>query len=146
MKLVSMGVGNTGTAGQGILRCFGVDDKLFRDAVEDASIPSGTDTVKLLFLRLDEEKFFLSPAAALVPKRAGEPGMDGKLWSLSAEVTLASAEAVDEAISVESDPGKGEEPLRLLGRLAEDWATFKLCEFRWCSATAEVDFGGSGTG
>lgn len=115
MKLDSIGVGKTGTAGEGIRRCFGVEDKLLRDAVEDASIPSGTVTVKLLFLRLDEEKFFLSPVAALVPKRAGEPGIEGTLWSLSAEVTLVSADAVDEATSVESEPGKGEEPLRLLG-------------------------------
>lgn len=115
MKLVSMGVGKIGTAGEGIRLCFGVEDKLLRDAVEDASMPSGTVTVKLLFLRLEEEKFFLSPVAALVPKRAGDPGMDGTLWSLSAEVILVRADAVDEVTSVESDPGKGEEPFRLLG-------------------------------
>ena len=79
MKLVSMGVGKIGTAGEGIARCFGVDDKLLRDAVEDASTLSGTDNVKFLFRKLEEEKFFLRPVAALVPKRAGEPGVDCRL-------------------------------------------------------------------
>lgn len=98
MKLTSMGVGKTGTAGEGTLCCFGVrvEDILLREAFDDASCVSGTTTVKFLFLRLDVEKFFLSPVAALLAKRAGEPGIDGTLLSLSAEVTLVRAEAVDE--------------------------------------------------
>lgn len=122
MKLVSRGVGNTGMAGDGTFRCFGVDDILLRDAFEALSIGSGTDTVRLLFLRLDEEKFFLRPVAALAPKRAGELGMDGTLLSLSPEVTFESAEAVDEAISADSGPGIGEDPLRPLRKVAEGGA------------------------
>ena len=117
MKLVSRGVGKTGTAGEGTRRCFGVDDMLLREALEAVSKVSGTETVKLLFFKLDDEKFFRKPVAAL-PKRAGEPGIDGALLSLSAEVTLVSADAVDEATSVESDPGNGDEPFRLIGRVA----------------------------
>lgn len=91
-----MGVGRTGTAGEGTLCCFGVDDKLLTEAFDDASCVSGTMTLKFLFRKLDEEKFFRSPVAALPGKRAGDPGMDGTLVSLSAEVTLVRAEAVDE--------------------------------------------------
>ena len=101
MKLVSIGVGSTGTAGDGIFRCFGVDDMLLRDAFDALSMVSGTETVRLCFLKLEDEKFFLSPVAALVPKRAGDGGIDGMLLSLSAEVTFVNPEAVDEATSVE---------------------------------------------
>ena len=96
MKLASNGVGKTGTAGEGTLCCFGVEDKLLIEAFDDPSCVSGTTTVKFLFCRLDEEKFFLSPVAALVANRAGDPGIEGTLVSLSAEVTLVRAEAVDE--------------------------------------------------
>ena len=96
IKLASMGVGITGTAGEGTLCCFGVDDILLRDAFDDASWASGTMTVKLLFRRLDDEKFFLSPVADLLAKRAGDPGIEGTLLSLSADVTRVRAEAVDE--------------------------------------------------
>ncbi len=69
------------------MRCFGVEDILLREVLDALSRGSGTETVRWLFLRLDEEKFFLRPVAALVPKRAGEPGIDGALISLSADVT-----------------------------------------------------------
>ena len=46
MKDVSKGVGRVGTAGEGILGCFGVEDKLLRDALEALSKGSGTETVR----------------------------------------------------------------------------------------------------
>lgn len=147
MKLASMGIGRTGTAGEGTLRLFGVKVLPLWGAIGDVSAPSGTKTVKLLFLKLDEEKFFLRPVAALVPKRAGDPGT---LLSLSAEVTFVSAEAVDEAMSVVSDPGKGEEPFRLLGRLLGrrpgDGTGLKarLGRICWFSCRIRAEWGGSG--
>lgn len=122
IKLVSMGVGRTGTAGEGTFGCFGVEDILLKDAFEALSMGSGTETVKLLCFRLDEEKFCLRPVAALVANRAGDPGIDGTLLSLSAEVTLVSADAVDEVMSVVSEPGIGDDPLRLPGRTTEGGA------------------------
>lgn len=91
-----MDVGKTGIAGEGTRCCFGVDDILLTEAFDDPSFVSGTTTVKFLFRRLDEEKFFLSPVADLLAKRAGDPGKDGTLLSLSAEVTLVRAEALEE--------------------------------------------------
>ena len=120
IKLVSIGVGKTGKAGDGSLRGFGVDETLLKDVFGDASTTSGTETVKPLFLK---------PVAALVPKRAGELGT---LLSLSAEVTLVSAEAVDETMSVESDPGKGDDPFRLLGRSPGDGVDLKPRLGRFC--------------
>ena len=99
IKPASMDVGKTGTAGEGTLCCFGVEDILLTEAFDDASCVSGTTTVKFLFRRLDDEKFFLSPVAAvaaLLARRAGDPGTDGTLLSLSADVTRVRAEAVDE--------------------------------------------------
>lgn len=119
IKLVSRGVGKTGTAGDGMIRCLGVDDILLRDVLDALSEGSGTKTVRLLFLRLDEEKFFLRPVTVFAPKRAGLPGIEGTLLSLSADVTLVSAEAVVDATSVESEPGIGEDPLRAAGIAAD---------------------------
>lgn len=149
MKLASRGVGRTGIAGEGTLRLFVVGVIPPKGAIGDVSVPSDTEIVRLLFLRLDEEKFFRRPVAALVPKRTGEPGT---LLSLSAEVTLVSAEAVDDAMSVVSDPGKGEDPFRLLGRLLGrrpgDGRGLKarLGSTCWLSGMTKADWGCSGIG
>ena len=54
--------------------------------------------------------------AAFEPKRAGDPGTEGMLPSLSTEVTLVSADAVEEITSVVSELGIGDDPLRLPGK------------------------------
>ena len=147
IKPASMDGGKVGTAGEGTLCCFGVDDILLKEPFDDASCVSGTTTVKFLFRRLDDEKFFLSPVAALLPTRAGDPGTDGTLLSLSAEVTRVSAEAVDEIGSVVSDPGNGDDPLRLFDNAAEGGTGLNVALGRscWGSGVESADFGGSAT-
>lgn len=92
-KLASVGGGSPGTAEEGKRRCF-TDDPLLPGGFDEMSEGSGTDTDKILFLRLDEEKFFLrlrEPVEAFTLNRPGESGTDGTLSKLSAEVTFVSA-------------------------------------------------------
>lgn len=110
IKLDSIGVGRTGTTGSESLRCFGRDEILLTEAAGEVSKGSGPDIESALFLRLEEEKFFLSPVAAFDANRAGDPGTEGILASLSAEVTFVRADAVDDIGS--SEPMNGDELLR----------------------------------
>ena len=125
MKLVSIGVGKTGTAGEGTLPCLGVEDMLLKDTLEALSAGSGTETIRLCFLKLEDEIFFLSPLAALEPNRPGEGGIEGMLLSLSAEVTLVKPEAVEEVTSVESEPGIGDDAFRLFENVADGGVALK---------------------
>lgn len=116
-KLDSMGVGRTGTAGEGILRTLGSDDILLTEVFGEVSWSALA--VRLLLLRLEDEKFFRRPVAGLIGKRAGEFGIDVARVSLSAEVTLVNAEAVEEMGSPASEPVSGNEAFLPRGMLTE---------------------------
>ena len=92
-KLVSIGVGKTGTAGEGARRSFGAEDMLLTEVFGEVSCSL---TLKLLLRKLEEEKFLRSPPPVLVENRAGELGIDVAIVSLSAEVTFVRPDAVDE--------------------------------------------------
>lgn len=67
---------------------------------------SVADAVMLLFLRLEDEKFFLRPAALAV-KRPGELGIEDTLFSVSAGALFDGpdmAETVPAAASFEPGP------------------------------------------
>lgn len=119
VKLVSSGVGKTGTAGEGTLCNLGAEDTLLIDVFVDVSWPSTPPALRLLLLRLEEEKFFLSPMLVLPAKRTGEPGIEDTMASLSAEITFVRPEVVEDSTSPGSDPVKGKEFLRLGGSVAE---------------------------
>ena len=139
----------TGT-GERSLRCFGIEDTLLREVLGDASCPSEPGMLRLLFRRLDEENVFRRPVAALVAKRAGEPGTEGPLASMSSEVTLVSVAAVEKLPSA-SMPGYGEDPLRP-GDMVDVPAEFcagsmmaALVTVCCQSGETKADLGGSGT-
>lgn len=76
-KLVAIGVGKLGTAVGGTLRCAAAGG-----AFGEISNMSVANAVMLLFLRLEDEKFFLKPTALAV-KRPGELGIGDALFSVS---------------------------------------------------------------
>ena len=120
----------------------------------DTSAGSGTDTERILFLRLDDEKFFLrpfDPMEVFTLKRPGESGTEGMLSKLSAEVTFVRAGVAGIVLGVPSaglGVGSGDDPLRLIAWLILEVDDLKA---RLGSVTcgcdvARADRGGSGNG
>lgn len=116
MKLGPIGVGRLGTATGGILRCFVLDDAPAVGAFDEDSNEESRPGGESIFLRLEEEKFFLKFPELVVGlvKRTGESGIETTLSSLSADVTLLSAWVVGIVLGVKSaklGPGNGDESL-----------------------------------
>ena len=119
IKVDAVGVGIAGTAMEG-LRRWVLTEEMLSGGLGDISAGSGADAESTLFLRLEDEKFFLipfAPVGALTLKRPGESGMEGMLSKLSAEVTLVRAGVAGKVLGVPSaglGVGNGDEPLRLI--------------------------------
>lgn len=143
MKLAPVGGGSPGTVEEGKRRCF-TDDPLLPGGFDETSEGSGTDTESILFLRLDEEKFFLrllGPVEPFTLNRPGESGTDGTLSKLSFEVTFVSAGVAGTVLGVPSPSaglgvGCGEEPFLLsISLVLNVWVLESISNDASCDCT-----------
>lgn len=145
MKFADFGVGMAGIVVVGVLRGLFVADAL------PASGRSGTDTVSIFF-RLDEEKFFRrvpGPTEPLVLRRAGDPGTEGTLSSLSCVVAWCNAgmgRIVFDVVSVGSGPCRPDDPVRTplwVATVVAGEGGVALAKVSCEREIANADFGGS---
>ena len=151
-KLDEVGVGMAGTAVEGTRHCLPAARPL-SEGFGTTSEGSVVDTERILFFKLEEEKFFfipLEPDLSLRLKRPGESGIEGMLSKLSAEVTFVRAGVAGIVLGVPSaglGVGNGDDPLRLAVWLMLEIDSFKARFGAAASGCDEVaDRGGSGNG
>ncbi len=147
MKLGPIGVGRLGTATDGPLRCFVPDGAPVVGAFDEDSNVS-VPGAESIFLRLEEEKFFLNVPELVVGlvKRPGESGIETTLSSLSADVTLVSAGVEGMMLGIMSaalDPGNGDNSLVVSAPVVKLALKARLGNVSCESVVADADFGGS---
>lgn len=151
MNADAVGIGIMGAAIDRLRRGL---EEILSGGFGDTSAGSGTDTERILFLRLDDEKFFFRPfdPEVLTLKRPGESGIEGMLSKLSAEVTFVRAGVAGIVLGVPSaglGVGSGDDPLRLIIVwliLEVDDLKARLGSVPCGCDVVKADFGGSGNG